>query len=48
MSDRITNWLEQLDLSEFSSVFAEQQVAYDDLTELTGADLNEPGVPLAP
>lgn len=48
MSDRVTNWLEERGLSEFSSVFAEQQVAYDDLTELTDTDLKEPGVPLGP
>lgn len=46
MSDGITKWLVQLGLSEFDELFAEQQVVYDDLRDLTDTDLKDLGVPL--
>ena len=48
MSDGITKWLEQLGLSEFDELFAEQKVVYDDLRDLTDTDLKDLGVPLGP
>lgn len=48
MSDRVTRWLQQLDLEEFAGTFAEQQIEFSDLTELTDSDLKELGLPLGP
>ena len=48
MSDRVAQWLEQLDLGRYAQVFAEQEIKYEDLTELTDSDLKELGIPLGP
>lgn len=48
MSDRVTRWLEELGLGRYADAFAEQEVAYDDLGDLTDADLKELDIPLGP
>ena len=48
MSDSIAQWLEKLGLERYVEVFAGQEIVYDDLVELTDADLKELGIPLGP
>ena len=48
MSNDITQWLEQLGLIEYANLFAEERVVYEDLPDLTDADLKELGIPLGP
>ncbi len=46
MSDDVTNWLEELGLGEYASVFEKNNVDIEVLPELTDADLKELGVTL--
>ena len=48
MSDKVTQWLEQLGLSQFAALFAEQQIDHEVLPELTNEDLEKLGFPLGP
>ena len=48
MSDTITQWLEKLGLDRYAVVFAEQEIVFEDLVELTDADLKDLGIPLGP
>ena len=48
MSDRVTRWLEALGLDEYAALFEQQQVVFDDLTELSDGDLEKIGIPLGP
>jgi class 3 adenylate cyclase/tetratricopeptide (TPR) repeat protein len=48
MPDTITQCLESIDLSQYAEVFAEQEIVYDDLGDLTDADLKELRIPLGP
>ena len=43
MSEKVTRWLEGLNLAEFARVFVEQQIEFGDLHELNDADLRELG-----
>jgi class 3 adenylate cyclase/tetratricopeptide (TPR) repeat protein len=48
MPDTITQWLHKLGLDRYAEVFAEQEILFGDLSELTDADLKELGIPLGP
>ena len=41
-------WLEQLGLSKYLAAFAESEVEFADLAELSEEDLKEIGLPLGP
>jgi hypothetical protein len=47
MSD-ITTWLERLDLGKYADVFAEHEIDFKVLPQLTEIDIREPGLPLGP
>ena len=44
----VDDWLECLGLSQFVETFAENQIEFGDLSELTVEDLRELGIPMGP
>ncbi len=48
MSQNVRKWLEGLDLGQFASVFADQQIDHEVLPDLTDEDLEKLGIPLGP
>ena len=48
MAGDIDQWLEVLDLTKYRDAFAENEIAFGDLAELTENDLKEIGLPMGP
>ena len=48
MAGDIEQWLEALDLAKYQRAFAENEIAFGDLSELTDSDLKEMGLPIGP
>ena len=48
MADRLHNWLQALNLAKYRDVFAENEIAFSDLADLTEEDLKEMGLPIGP
>ncbi len=48
MADDIEQWLEVLGLTKYRAAFAENEVAFGDLSELTEDDLKDMGLPIGP
>jgi class 3 adenylate cyclase/tetratricopeptide (TPR) repeat protein len=48
MADDLKLWLDSLDLAKYREVFAENEVTFGDLPELTEDDLKEMGLPIGP
>ena len=48
MASDIEQWLEALELAKYRDAFAENEIAFEDLSELTDDDLKEMGLPIGP
>ncbi|NNF76882.1 MAG: hypothetical protein HKN05_02535, partial [Rhizobiales bacterium] len=48
MARDVGEWLDALDLAKYKDVFAENEIAFGDLSELTDDDLKEMGLPIGP
>lgn len=48
MAEDIGQWLEELGLGKFATVFAEAEITFDALPHLTQDDLKELGLPMGP
>ena len=48
MTDDLKRWLAALDLAKYAEAFAENEVQFGDLAELTETDLKEMGLPIGP
>jgi len=48
MESDVEQWLEAHDLAKYRDAFAENEIAYGDLAELTEDDLKEMGLPIGP
>jgi len=48
MAGDVDQWLEALDLAKYREAFAENEIAFSDLSQLTDDDLKEMGLPIGP
>ena len=48
MIDDVEQWLKELDLAKYREAFAENEIAFGDLADLTEDDLKEIGLPIGP
>ncbi|WP_415235488.1 adenylate/guanylate cyclase domain-containing protein [Sneathiella sp.] len=48
MSDTLRQWLADLDLEKYIEVFRENEITFDDVSDLNDADLKELGLPMGP
>ena len=46
MVDRVEEWLRRLGLGQYATVFAEQQIDYEILSDITEEDLEKLEIPL--
>ena len=46
MCNKISNWLDQLDLGKYAEIFAENDIDFDVVPELTDEDLEQLGLSL--